>query len=55
VVRNREVQAGDAVGGVIDREPALLEVLRDHLGDVAMILDQQQRGGGGFGSQGAVV
>ena len=37
----REVQSRDAIGRVVDGEAARLEVLGDHLGDVAMILDQQ--------------
>ena len=45
------MQSRDAVGRVVDGVAALLEVLGDHLGDVAMILDEQQRGGVGVGSQ----
>jgi len=51
-VRYGEVQSRDAIGRVIDGVAARLEVLGDHLGDVAVILDQQQGGRGGFGSQG---
>jgi hypothetical protein len=40
-IRDREVQARDAVGRVVDGEAAVLEEIDDRAGDVAVILDQQ--------------
>jgi len=40
-VGHRKVQAGDAVGGIVDDEAAGLEEIDDGLRDVAMILDQE--------------
>jgi len=51
VIRHRQVQAGDAVSSMVDGKATLLEVLGNHLGDVAVIFDQQQVGRDGFSSQ----
>jgi hypothetical protein len=49
-----QVQARDAIRGVVDRVAAGLEEIDNRLGDVAMVLDQEEAGLAGVVGRGVV-